>query len=332
MRVRGPLAGYRVLQVVDEFFDVAVLLARDLPQWSPVGRRHGLDAEGVVEQWRGDVVRVRDVWDGHPRPYRNVAVRAPVGRALDCAHAEQPRDDERQEEQPQHDPLLPAKSLQVLTVAAPQAKSVAARRLPMLKTRAARLRLQRARLFRHEREPEARARPIALALDFRDEREVPRPARADGVAGRVARVVAVEAEFERLGLAPFVMEERADEVEDGGRADGRAVALRHEAARAPIFVDDAHEFAEREKVVRVARAVDHRGATEIDGEGVSRRVVAVGRAVELPVVRQVTRLLRRLDADDAPLMELVSFREQVAVARLVLARSHEVARRVRVHL
>src|SRR5437763_5916045 len=163
--------------------------------------------------------------------------------------------------------------------------------------------------LRQERDAESRERPIGFALDLRDEGEVARPVRADGVARRVALAVAVEAEFQSLCLAPLRVEDSADEVEDDWRTDRRAVAFGHEAARAPVFVDDAHEFAQGEIVVRVARAVDHACAPHVRGEGVCRRVVAVGRAVELPVFGKVARLARRLHADDAPLMQLVSFRE-----------------------
>src|SRR5437764_609381 len=124
--------------------------------------------------------------------------------------------------------------------------------------------------LRQERDAESRERPIGFALDLRDEGEVARPVRADGVARRIALAVAVEAEFQSLGLAPLRVEDRADKVEDGWRADRRAVAFGQKAARAPIFVDDAHEFAQGEVVVRVARAVDHRGAPHVSGEGVSR--------------------------------------------------------------
>src|SRR5947209_12672290 len=128
--------------------------------------------------------------------------------------------------------------------------------------------------LRQERDAESRERPIGFALDLDDEGEVARPVRADGVARRVALVVSVEAEFQRLGLAPLRVEDSADEVEDGRRADRRAVSFGQEAARAPVLVDDAHEFAQGEVVVRVARAVDHARAPHVSGEGVSRRVVA----------------------------------------------------------
>src|SRR2546423_14353959 len=121
--------------------------------------------------------------------------------------------------------------------------------------------------LRHERDAESRERPIGFALDLRDEGEVARPVRADGVARRVALAVAVEAEFQRLCLAPLRMKDRADEVEDGWRADRRAVSFGQKAARAPVFVDDAHEFTQGEIVVRVARAVDHACAPKVGGEG-----------------------------------------------------------------
>jgi hypothetical protein len=82
--------------------------------------------------------------------------------------------------------------------------------------------------------------------------------------------------------------------------------------------------------VRVARAVNHPCAPEVRREGVGRSVVAVGRAVELFVAGQVARLLRRLDADDAPLMPRVPAQELLAVTAAVLARPRKVARRVRV--
>src|ERR1043165_4434936 len=155
--------------------------------------------------------------------------------------------------------------------------------------------------LRHERDAEAGERPVGLALDLDDEGEVFALVRADGVAGGVAGLVAVEAEFERLGLAPLRVEDCAEGVEDGGRADCRAVAGGQQRARAPVFVDHADEFAKAEIVVIVARAVDHRGAAQVGGEGVCRRVVAVSRAVELPVAGKVARLLRGLDADQPAL-------------------------------
>ena len=66
--------------------------------------------------------------------------------------------------------------------------------------------------------------------------------RADPITGRVALFVAIEAEFERFGFAPFRMKECADEIEDGGRADRQAIAFWQDTARAPVIIDDAQEF------------------------------------------------------------------------------------------
>lgn len=94
-------------------------------------------------------------------------------------------------------------------------------------------------LFRNKCGAKAQQRPVSFKFDFVDVGEVARLVRPDGVAGGVALLVAVEAQFERLRFAPFRVKDRADEVEDGGRADGQAIALRQETARVPVFINDA---------------------------------------------------------------------------------------------
>src|SRR5205085_3320066 len=181
-------------------------------------------------------------------------------------------------------------------------------------------------LFRHKREAEAGERPVGFEFDFVDVGEIAGRVAADGVAGGVALLVSIETKFERLGLAPRWMKERADEVEDGGRADRQTITLRQKLTRAPIFADDAHEFAERDVIVIKARGVRHPGTTHVVSERIGGGVEAVGCAVELPVARQVTRLLRRLHADNAPLMFRVPCGQHVSIARRMIARVCEFAR------
>ena len=78
------------------------------------------------------------------------------------------------------------------------------------------------------------------------------------------------------------------------------------------------ERSERSVIVREARAGSDARLTEILRERVGFRVEAVSRSVKLAVVGQVFRLHRRLDADDAPLMFLVSVHHRAIRTRLLI--------------
>ena len=157
-------------------------------------------------------------------------------------------------------------------------------------------------LLGNQRGAKAEQRPVCFEFDLVDVGEVARGVRADGVAGGVALLISVEAELKRLGFAPFRVKDCADEVEDGGRADGQPIAFGQDIARAPVFIDDAQEFSERKIVVVVARGVGHPGPAYVVGERVYAGIEAVGRPIKLPVSGKVARFLCALDADDLALM------------------------------
>ena len=122
------------------------------------------------------------------------------------------------------------------------------------------------------------------------------------------------------------MKDVADEIEDGGRADGQTIPSGHDFARAPIFAHHANEFAQRKIVVIEARGVGHACAPYIKGERINARIKAVGCAVELAVARKVTRLLCGLNANDLPLMLPVAFDQNIAIALSMFAWLRESAR------
>ena len=135
--------------------------------------------------------------------------------------------------------------------------------------------------------------------------EVTRRVAADGITFGVALFIAISAQFQALGRAPFLMKDGADKIKNRGRTDGDAKALRHDRTRTPILINQLHEGPQGSVVVGKAGAVGKPGASDIFGNRVECRVMSVGGAVILSPVRQIVGFVRALDAENQSLMAMV---------------------------
>src|SRR5262245_33363547 len=83
--------------------------------------------------------------------------------------------------------------------------------------------------------------------------------------------------------------------------------------------------------MRTPRAVGKSGASQIIGERVERRINAVMRAVKLPLIWQMARLLRRFHADNPALMAMMPKVQRLLTTAAMQQRFAEISRTHRVH-
>ena len=129
---------------------------------------------------------------------------------------------------------------------------------------------------------------------------------------------ALSADFYELSAVSAGKEDIRKIVKQPREANRQAITVRHQATPVPIFRDHIDHISERSVIVRVARAGYHSGLSEILGKRVGLRIETVGGAVRLPVAGQVFRFHCGFDADDAPLMPLVSVHNRAIRSRFLI--------------
>jgi hypothetical protein len=75
-----------------------------------------------------------------------------------------------------------------------------------------------------------------MSFDFVNVRKVARLIATQGVAGRVAVIVAVEAKLHRFGLAPFRMKHIADQIENHRWTERQPVSFRQDVSAPQILI------------------------------------------------------------------------------------------------
>jgi len=82
-----PEFNYGLLKLRDQNVNGSMLLGRNFFEW-PAIMKGGLDADCLMENWRGDMIRVGHVTHAHPGADSLVTVFMPVSRSAKGSRSE----------------------------------------------------------------------------------------------------------------------------------------------------------------------------------------------------------------------------------------------------